>query len=479
MTLGSDLLATNMRPEWASRLNSLDFLSNGAPYTFPGNVTVQGTLTAQSASITGALTAYSANGWGYVAPGVNGVIGNGVTDDTAAIQAIFNAYTNIFIAPGTYLISSTLIKNLTGVGHCRIIGSGAYYSHFLAKSSIGAFTAAIQITVPNGVANDYQIGGFSVVNQTAGSGASYGFFLNGSGTAGGNTKSLAFDIVSSGFGVNFLQQSTRMLVWERCASWNLDNSNVATSGETGWYLYTASNGDFCGDCDFDACVTRSSATGAGVSLTDQGTTGSKISGIRFRNHTFYNANVGLNCVLSGANSGIADIWINPGCQFDGSTSNACILMNAGASGTSILDFHVSETYFSTANTGTHIKGQVSNGGALNSIFLKGNWHLGNAGGAVDIRGTGGTASLINVSNNISKGNDNTGTVFYLENVSNATVNGNTGANGAVTATNFIQVNDVNAGDWISVTGNNSGGIATTPVSISGGSVTHSVNANNI
>lgn len=424
-------------------------------------------------AIKAALTAYVANGWGYVAPGVNNVVGNGIADDTTAIQAIWTANNNVAIGPGTFLISATLLKNLTSIGHCRIIGSGAYYSHFVAKSTFTG-TPAIQITIPNGVANDYEIGGFSIVNQTAGSGASYGLMVAGTGTAGGNTKSHVFDVVSSGFGFNFVQQSTRMVVWDRCAAWNLDNSNASTSGEFGWYLYTAANGDFCGDSDFVACQAVSSATGVCGVITDQGATSARLNGIRFRGHTFYNKFVGLHTDLTGANSVSFDIWVNPGCQFDGTVTSACISLEANAAGTGIGDYNINGTYFSTANVGSHIVGRVTNGGKFNGLSICGNWLINNSGASVDIRGTNGTANGIVFCNNRNEGVDCPGTVVnYFENVGNVTAVGNTGFNTVSGGTVYVEVNNPSAGDYATVIGNNSGGCAATAQSVSGGAqLTH-------
>jgi hypothetical protein len=69
-----------------------------------------------------------------------GAVGDGVTDDTVAIQAALNVTGTVFIQPGTYKISSSLVvKNYT-----HLIGAGQYNT-FLQYTGTGD---AIQINNP-------------------------------------------------------------------------------------------------------------------------------------------------------------------------------------------------------------------------------------------------------------------------------------------------------------------------------------------
>jgi hypothetical protein len=66
-----------------------------------------------------------------------GAVGNGIADDTAAIQNAWNASVSglIYLPPGTYLVSSTLKgPNLNGAG---IIGAGAYSTIIKANFTTG------------------------------------------------------------------------------------------------------------------------------------------------------------------------------------------------------------------------------------------------------------------------------------------------------------------------------------------------------
>jgi hypothetical protein len=85
----------------------------------------------------------------------------------------------------------------------------------------------------------------------------------------------------------------------------------------------------------------------------------------------------------------------------------------------------------------------------------------NAGAAIDIRGTGGNIHGVTVVGNTVYASNIATEPLYFENVSNATVNGNTGIDQVSVPANFIQFNT--GGDWLTAIGNNSGG-ATTPVS---------------
>jgi hypothetical protein len=157
------------------------------------------------------IVANSVNGVGYIAPGVNGVVGNGSTDDTTAIQNILNTYQSIRWGPGTYLISKTLNINVNGFSwEPRIQGCGLG-TYILASNSFTG-SAAIQLNGAVGTTVDFHISGLSIVNETAGQGANYGLSLTptSTGTMGGLTKSCIEDMYISGFAFNYLIHNWRL-----------------------------------------------------------------------------------------------------------------------------------------------------------------------------------------------------------------------------------------------------------------------------
>lgn len=424
---GAPALSQAIVPTWTALHTFSAGLTSNGPLTSNGSSTLAGFTSSAASAVNAAFTAFSLNGVGYIAPGLNGVIGNGVADDTAAIQAILNAYTDVRLAAGSYLISSTLTINMNNA-HYRVVGEGAYFSNFIAKSSFTG-TAAFRVYGPTGIVLDYRIGGFSIINQTAGSGATYGFDLgaNNASFMGGNTKSEIFDVVCSGFAFNFLCQGVRQVVFKRCAAWNTDNSNTSTTSEFGWYVFANGTSSFAGDMDFDACQVVSSSTGTGVALTDQGTGGS-VRGIRFRNHTQYFGAIGLSLGNSGSGSTIGDIWVNPGCQFEGQGSGTMIDLQPSAAGTVISDVHVQGVYGSGSGWNHHFLANATNGGALHFIWILDNF-LANplASGSIDIVGTGGDCRGLTICGNqiySPQSMGSSGIGIYLETTIQSTVNNN-------------------------------------------------------
>lgn len=67
-----------------------------------------------------------------------GAVGNGVADDTAAVQAAINASSKIHLPPGNYKITSTLLYHTVGYSTAlTIIGSGMYTSGFTFAFNTG------------------------------------------------------------------------------------------------------------------------------------------------------------------------------------------------------------------------------------------------------------------------------------------------------------------------------------------------------
>lgn len=430
-----------------------------------GQSTLSGPVFCNALTSFNAITAYEVNGWGYIAPGVHGVVGNGSADDTAAIQAILNTYNNVFIDAGKYLISSTITiscqnpaRIIRGAGSQFAGGSGIQNGAFFIAAASFSGTAAILISSSAGNSATYSIGGFSISNHTAGSGASYGVEI---ASPGGGTKNHIHDIISTGFAFGFLVINSRLIVFDRCASWNVDLAGTSTTGNFGWYI-VANSSNFCGDMDLESCQTVADRGGTGIAITDQGSASATLAGFRFRNHTHYNGVFGLSMNVSGTNSLIGDVWVNPGCQFEGQASPAYGIMCdmvANAAGAAVRDIHIDGVYGSGFGWNKHVQGTVS-GGSISSVFVVNNFFPNpQQSGAIYFAGTGGDCRGITVSNNqiVSPGAMGAGGIgIYIENVFQATVNGNTISGGGAAISWLCQFTGGGGPGPHVATGNNGG-----------------------
>lgn len=131
---------------------------------------------------------------GYVTPQDYGATGNGVTDDTTAVQAAITALQTgggtLFVPAGTYLLSSAL----TCTGTVNILGAGPGVS-ILHQSS----TSANGITYNSAAAlTGVSIAGLSLTGP--GSGTGIGILLEGNSGSANVNGALVANIAVSSFG---------------------------------------------------------------------------------------------------------------------------------------------------------------------------------------------------------------------------------------------------------------------------------------
>jgi hypothetical protein len=109
-----------------------------------------------------------------------GAVGDGVTNDTAAIQAAINANLNggeIYFPPGTYKITSTLSKPQSFVGP-SLIGAGWDCTTF-NYSTITAGTPCLYIQGGSGALSSITIEGIAFQGRNDGSTGTTGIFIDG------------------------------------------------------------------------------------------------------------------------------------------------------------------------------------------------------------------------------------------------------------------------------------------------------------
>lgn len=430
----------------------------------------------------GALIANALNGVGFIAPGVNGIVGNGAASDDDAFEAMLNTYTRVLLAPGNYFISRPLKIDATKYPVIEGLGLN---TRLLASPSFSGGNGVFNVTGNGGCT----IRNLWVNNKTAGSGALWGINVN---AAGPINQSIYFDgVVSSGFSVNWLLQSTssaqqaRLMRFNRCAAWPNDSTNTQTSGETGWYLLS-NGGGFVGDMDFDSCQSvASNASGANFTITDQSTATGLFGGIRFNKVVSYHGLSHYLIELTGANTRLEDIWWNPGTQMEGATGFTSRAINAllNAAGSSMINAHTDHCYMSGNGFQSHIVAQIgASGGTFDRWWITDNDLANPSNVSVEISGTNGTAKGITVAGNTIAAPGNAGGVggVYLENVGNCDVSRNKAVDVSTTSSVWVEVNNPAAGDYVDVSHNNSGGASTTPSTVTGGiQLTHSTNTDNI
>lgn len=131
---------------------------------------------------------------GYATPQDYGATGNGVTDDTTAVQAAFTALQStggtLFVPAGTYLVSSVI----TCTGTVNVIGAGPGVSVFHQSSTTANAITYNATAALAGVS----ITGISLTGP--GSGSGIGLLLEGNGGAAQVNGANVGNIVVSGFG---------------------------------------------------------------------------------------------------------------------------------------------------------------------------------------------------------------------------------------------------------------------------------------
>lgn len=406
---------------------------------------------------------------------------NGSTSDSTAINAAIacvqgsassdGTERSLTFSCGTYALASTITFTPTNAINWRVRGAGIIGGTTLIALSAFTGSSAIVFAASAGTTGitDFEVGGFVLLNQTGGAAAdaTCGIFIGGgSGTQLTAAHQNKFeDIRVGGFDLNIYQVNADRILYFRCSATCKDGSVTQVSGSI--CVQLDCNGGVTGatdfvNCEFEGVTTNTVINGKCVSVNDLGHSNANFGGIRFTNCTFYGAATQLELYVSGTGSHLTDVWIDPGCQFEGPApgTSTMILIGAQAASSFVTNVNINGVYGSGNGFNKHIVNFVANSGTVNDIFITG-CRLSNADNEfIDFRGTNGTCKSLTISGNQLKTPDSSGnSAVYIENCSQVTVNGNalTGST-ATKKTNMIQFNS--GGDYLTAQGNNSGGLAT-------------------
>lgn len=169
----------------------------------------------------------------------------------------------------------------------------------------------------------------------------------------GISPSQITEVYAQGFQYGYTVENSRRIKFDHCDSWGRSIPNAAPFRAIG-----DGSGIFCGDLDFEHCQGVSGVPG--TYLSPNGSTGilidarpgAEVRGIRFRNHVDYHSDIPITILAQADGSAggqVADIWINPSCQFDQFVVAPWKIeaQNSGANYGSIFDIWMLYSYWST------------------------------------------------------------------------------------------------------------------------------------
>lgn len=301
-----------------------------------------------------------------------GAMGDGVTDDTAAIQAFFNSFTNGgsgFIPAGTYKITSPLTLTINPGGF-SIEGAGANSTIFAAASTFSSTSPVLSI-VTAGTPAGFSLGGFAV--QNAGSASQTGIRIGNESSSAdvvvGYQFSNIHDLYCNGFATLFDVVHARQLSFNRIAGWNPSFATANTC------LSIRQNGKFTADLRFEDCQFVSSNSSGNSCVSISSTVGpyspingnGSCAGIKFRSCDFYSGEKAIK--FTAANSTwITDVWFVDGCQIDQEVVNG-VNVDCNGSSTLIEDLHFEGMYLNKATAPQMTFASTGTGGQIKSVFV--------------------------------------------------------------------------------------------------------------
>ncbi|MFV8801817.1 glycosyl hydrolase family 28-related protein [Yersinia enterocolitica] len=314
--------------------------------------------------------------------------------------------------------------------------------------------------------------GLTVTNNATNS-VNYGVQI---GTSNVNINGLAKNrienLVTEGFtNAGIYLVNARLLSFVGCATWK---GSATVANGLGIRIVGTSATLFCGDIDFTSCQFVPEGTGSAVFIESTVNLGA-VAGITFDKTAYYKTPSGTQLSIYCSNGGaVSDIWVAPGCQFDG-FANKFVKIWATGTGSYIDNIHFVNTYFRGANAANSFEVLADNSAQVRGIIIDSPW-AGNATSVFSFTGVKG----FNISNAVFHDLSGGASISAI-NISACNAFSVTGAKATRSgASSFARlVNIAGACDNYVVTGNIGSGITTSAsVSDTGTGATKYV-ANNI
>lgn len=265
------------------RLNAVDLISGAADPSGVGVAAVIGSFYLQSAATGKAWLKLGAPDAAWVQLAASfawyvvkdyGAVGNGVVDDTAAIQAAINACATagggvVFFPPGTYAVTQLTINAQSNV---QLLGSGTS-SELLWAFNAGS-AAGSMLTVEGGSAHTrislLKFSGASLTNPAAGH-SNHLLLLDG--TAGGAVETQIFQcqfggmVAGSGDGVHIVGAAGNLVSRFWISDCQFDGCARFSVGAEGGYEYGWIESNYLTNCTTELGIVSSAAlNGNGLTI---------------------------------------------------------------------------------------------------------------------------------------------------------------------------------------------------------------------
>jgi hypothetical protein len=372
----------------------------------------------------------------YYLPGDSrryGVVGDGTTDDTAAVRRFFNVVpVSGFgqLQSGSFLISSPLVLTLSD--GCSLQGPSSGGAIFVASVAFSGGSSAIQIK-GNGSNVDFRIGGFTILPSTGGSGSATNGLLIGDPTQTainlqGYNYGQIFNVMVREFATNWRICHARQITFDNCGGWTLTNLGQNTillidqqGGATGDLVFNAFQA-VTTNANSNTCITINSLVGP-FNISNGNCS---VGGIKFNDGQFYSGRICISLSAS-ASAWINDIWFE-NCEVDQETYQ-CFNATSTNSGSTIVDIHLHGNFFNGSTNGSLVFTSVGTGGNIEDVWVESNWISKSTQQAVSVFGSACEDFHI-IDNSVVDCGFTTGSAIEINGATGVTVNGNRAQQGA-------------------------------------------------